>query len=283
MKLFETYQDLISYYKNIQIEIEKSYYEKHHIKPRCMGGDNSQENLIKLPFEAHIQAHLLLYKECENLKDKKRNLLAAMIISGQRHISADELMLKLQDKEFCDMINFIRQNANKKNIGRVCIHKDEIVKKVFPDELEKFLEDGFEVGMPKSFILKINATKEIRGNLHKGNGGYKFTNEDKLEISKRTKEGMQKAKEKGISVGRPIGLAASNKGKIQITDGIHNKYIFENEAIPAGWNIGSTQRHPPKKWMTNGTDSLAVTFDKIDEYLSKGWHYGRVMKKRDAE
>lgn len=281
MKLFETYQELISYYKDIQDEVEKTYYEKHHIKPKCMGGSNSQENLIMLPFEAHIQAHLLLYKECENLKDKKRNLLAAMIISGQRHISADETLLKLQDQNFCDMINFIRQNANKKNVGRICIHKDEVIKKVFPDELEKFLEDGFEIGMPKSFILKVNATKEVKGNLHKGNGGYKLTNEDKLKISKRTKEGMQKAKEKGISVGRPIGCDASNKGKIQITDGVKNRYIFKDETIPNGWHLGSTQHHTDEekakqhgKWVNNGVKNLKVSENEISKYLDSGWSLG---------
>lgn len=283
MKLFETYHDLIQFYLSCQDLVEKDYYEKHHILPRSMGGKNEKENLIKLPFEAHVQAHLLLYKESKNADDKKRNLLGALIITGQRHISAEKLEELMKDDEFCKMITYVRQNANKKNTGRIIIHKGDICKKVFPDELDKFLSNGFTFGFPEGFIEKVNKTKEERGTLHQGNCGYKLTEEDKKKISEKTKLGMQKAKEKGISIGHPVGLAASNKGKIQITDGIHNKYIFENEIIPAGWNIGSTQRHPPKKWMTNGTDSLAVTFDKIDEYLSKGWYYGRTMKKCNAK
>jgi hypothetical protein len=38
------------------------YTEKHHIVPRSLGGDNSQENLIKLSAEDHVRAHLLLAK-----------------------------------------------------------------------------------------------------------------------------------------------------------------------------------------------------------------------------
>ena len=38
------------------------YTEKHHIKPKSLGGDNSKENLIRLTAEDHVHAHLLLAK-----------------------------------------------------------------------------------------------------------------------------------------------------------------------------------------------------------------------------
>ena len=38
------------------------YKELHHIIPKCMGGDNSKENLIKLTARQHYLAHWLLYK-----------------------------------------------------------------------------------------------------------------------------------------------------------------------------------------------------------------------------
>jgi hypothetical protein len=38
------------------------YYEKHHIIPKCLGGDNSKENLTLLTAEEHWVAHLLLVK-----------------------------------------------------------------------------------------------------------------------------------------------------------------------------------------------------------------------------
>lgn len=38
------------------------YVERHHIIPRCMGGTNSQENLIFLSYNEHCLAHLLLAK-----------------------------------------------------------------------------------------------------------------------------------------------------------------------------------------------------------------------------
>lgn len=38
------------------------YTETHHIIPRCLGGDDSSENLVKLTARQHFLAHWLLYK-----------------------------------------------------------------------------------------------------------------------------------------------------------------------------------------------------------------------------
>lgn len=38
------------------------YFEKHHIKPRCLGGGDDPENIIRLSPEDHLFAHLLLAK-----------------------------------------------------------------------------------------------------------------------------------------------------------------------------------------------------------------------------
>jgi CRISPR/Cas system Type II protein with McrA/HNH and RuvC-like nuclease domain len=45
--------------RELQDEI---YYEVHHILPRCLGGDDSSENLVKLTAEEHYVAHQLLVK-----------------------------------------------------------------------------------------------------------------------------------------------------------------------------------------------------------------------------
>jgi hypothetical protein len=39
------------------------YYERHHIKPRCLGGSNDEDNLIDLYAKEHFIAHKLLADE----------------------------------------------------------------------------------------------------------------------------------------------------------------------------------------------------------------------------
>jgi len=45
--------------KNHMVDV---YYENHHILPKCLGGTDSNDNLVKLTAREHFIAHLLLIK-----------------------------------------------------------------------------------------------------------------------------------------------------------------------------------------------------------------------------
>lgn len=57
------YDKLINKAKERGLDKSKlnGYYEKHHIKPRCLDGNNENDNLVLLTYREHILAHLLLY------------------------------------------------------------------------------------------------------------------------------------------------------------------------------------------------------------------------------
>jgi hypothetical protein len=59
--------------------VEGVYYEKHHILPRYLGGDNSKLNLVYLEFREHILAHYILWRCYNNIEDK----IAYKMMSGQ--------------------------------------------------------------------------------------------------------------------------------------------------------------------------------------------------------
>jgi hypothetical protein len=59
MNYANIYDALISRAKTRVLD---SYTEKHHIVPRCMGGEDSPENLAELTPEEHYLAHQLLVK-----------------------------------------------------------------------------------------------------------------------------------------------------------------------------------------------------------------------------
>lgn len=57
----------------------QEYIEKHHIIPRCLGGDDGKENIVKLTPEEHYVAHQLLVK----MHPKHRGLVwAALQLAG---------------------------------------------------------------------------------------------------------------------------------------------------------------------------------------------------------
>ena len=60
MNYQKIYQSIISNAQTRLID-ENTYYEKHHILPKCMGGTNESTNLVKLTYREHFVAHWLLH------------------------------------------------------------------------------------------------------------------------------------------------------------------------------------------------------------------------------
>ena len=59
MNYSKIYNQLI---ERAKTRILEGYSEKHHIIPKCLGGSNNSENLVKLTPEEHYVAHQLLVK-----------------------------------------------------------------------------------------------------------------------------------------------------------------------------------------------------------------------------
>ena len=76
------YYKLINHYKNLVLE---GYVEKHHIIPKCIGGDNSPENLVKLPAKAHYVAHHLL---CKAYPDNMKLKYAFSFMSSRQSLTS---------------------------------------------------------------------------------------------------------------------------------------------------------------------------------------------------
>ena len=53
------YENLIRRAKQRKLDC---YLEKHHIVPKCLGGDDSDNNIVELTAREHFIAHLLLHK-----------------------------------------------------------------------------------------------------------------------------------------------------------------------------------------------------------------------------
>jgi hypothetical protein len=56
----EKYLDFIKQVGFINKPEDGEYYEKHHVIPKCLGGNNDKENLVWLKYKDHIKAHIIL-------------------------------------------------------------------------------------------------------------------------------------------------------------------------------------------------------------------------------
>lgn len=81
------YQSFINECKNKDLPQKR---EKHHIRPKSFGGNDSNENLILLSFADHLHAHFLLWKaEIKNTKP------------GPMTKAFFRMMGKRKDEEYC--------------------------------------------------------------------------------------------------------------------------------------------------------------------------------------
>ena len=70
------YNQIIERAKN---RILECYKEKHHIVPKCLGGDNNENNLVELTAREHFLCHMLLCEIYPN-ENKLKHVLFLMAI-----------------------------------------------------------------------------------------------------------------------------------------------------------------------------------------------------------
>jgi predicted RNA-binding Zn-ribbon protein involved in translation (DUF1610 family) len=99
MNYTRIYNELISKGKN---RILEGYHEIHHIIPRCMGGDNSSDNLVNLTPEEHYIAHLLLVK---------------MYPDNKSLVYAANMMANFNNKQYAWTKNLHSNNVSKQFTG----------------------------------------------------------------------------------------------------------------------------------------------------------------------
>ena len=84
MNYKKIYDALISRAQNRNLE---GYKEKHHIVPRCMNGNDEENNLIFLTPEEHFVAHELLVK----IYPEEYRLIFALIIMNGKNPTTNKL------------------------------------------------------------------------------------------------------------------------------------------------------------------------------------------------
>lgn len=182
-----------------RVKGQGTYYERHHIIPKCLGGSDKKENLVLLTAREHFICHQLLFKVHPNntklayafwgmcnLKDKNQERYKP---SSRTYQEAKELVTRLYKareitQEFRDKMSKVMKGVT---LGRK--HTEEAKRKiregrsknppVITEELRKRLSES---GKRKIF------TEEHRQNLSKACKLIK-----RLPISEETKKRMRES------------------------------------------------------------------------------------------
>lgn len=82
-KYLNWYWSIISTAKQ-RINCQSDYFEVHHVVPRCLGGTDAKENLVKLTAREHFVCHRLLTKITKG-KARRSMCFAMWAITKMRH------------------------------------------------------------------------------------------------------------------------------------------------------------------------------------------------------
>lgn len=157
----DKYCDLII--SNLNTNNMKGETQRHHIIPISyfkllnISCDNSEDNLVNLTYKDHILAHYFLERCISNDKLRGKNFFAIYKLCGSAKISKEELYHILEDNELLD--EFItyknyetifsaehRQKLSEVDKIMIYVWKDNIQTKIYPDQLEKYLSEGWISG-----------------------------------------------------------------------------------------------------------------------------------------
>jgi hypothetical protein len=292
MNYTKIYNQLIERARNRKEERD-GYYERHHIIPKCMGGSDDKDNLVKLTAKEHFVAHKLLveiypdngklihsyWRMANNKNDDRREYIVGsreyerLKIKHAKEVSIRQrgTIMKWKDNE-----------ARSKKIGD--FHRGKVVseetKKLIKKRLKKWYEENESPRLGKTL------SEETKQKIREGNLGKKLSEEVKAKIKNLMLE-------KGIT-GVPISnehkenIKKSIQKRKWINDGKINKKINPDDIIPDGWVVGRiiSEDHKQKirgislgntnslgkKWITNGINKRQIN---PNEELPIGWTYGK--------
>lgn len=272
---------------NLKTKKEKYRTAAHHIIPRHyfkglnLPEDNSKNNLVNLCHTDHCKAHLYLSLASKTAKYISANAGAMWFILGhpqsRKNISEDDIEKFLEYIDSIDFESIIdyskseeckakhrqkvwitdgkieiqinkgeqppkgfkngRLKINTDNSNTVWVNNGKIQKHIKKDALLEYLDSGYVLGMlPRcdswyQNVGRYERTPEIRKNISKSNKSH--LPEVRAKISNSLK-----------------GSSSATKGRISITDGVKNKFIFKEQLVEyenLGWHRGSTQNHRKRK------------------------------------
>lgn len=140
----------------------RGYYEKHHILPRCMGGEDENYNYVLLTALEHIIVHIILYK----LYSDNINLLYSIQRTARPGLTSQSLM-SINRRDACSkipdilkIISKFRENHRNSLVKAVVCYdiKTNKVIRVYEDGVISSKKDGFSYKNIGSVLSKKRNT-----------------------------------------------------------------------------------------------------------------------------
>lgn len=219
-KYAKLYHRIIAKYGHQEKPGDAQYYERHHITPRSMGGNDERSNLVYVRVRVHFLLHVILAKAVK-ASYRKRAIWCVICFSANNEKQMVRRKLKSR------FVQSIREEhiTNLKTLKWYNNGLETI--RLFPEEnVPKDFAKG-RLKLPSragvKYITDGVATRRIKADQPLPEGWY---------------YGQKPERVKQISSQGKKHKMGSGTGRVWINNGSQNKYIYVEQGIPEGWVKG---------------------------------------------
>lgn len=151
-----------------------------------------------------------------------------------------------------------KRKIGEKRRGKICVVKNEVVRVISKEELEKYQEDGWERGLSKERNKKVASTKMGEKNPMYGKHWSEESKRKMLETKYKNGTNFHSEHTKQI-------LAEKNRKKAQ--DPEFRKKLSEAAKGKNAWSKG-------RKRINKDGVTKAVLPEEVEKYIKEGWQLG---------
>jgi hypothetical protein len=193
--------------ENAKTKQYDTYHETHHIIPRCMGGTDDKDNLVKLSYREHFICHCLLPKFCKKKQHKIKMVYSLIFMLGVNEDSKDKKIFTSYQYEY------VKKIAKENLIGE----NNPFYGKKHTEESRKKMSEGQR--------LAKESGKKLQ----------KHTDETKEKLSIAAKNRSPETKRKQAETLRKF---YSENNVSWYTNGKDSRMIKDSDPIPDGYYPG---------------------------------------------
>lgn len=209
------------------------YCERHHIVPKCLGGDNSKTNIVKLLPKEHYIAHMLLF----NMYPNNNHLAYAfwMMSNGNK---PTERMYRVGGKVYEEIRNkFVEIIINREPTFKGKSHSEESKQKI----------SNTKKGKPGTWIGKTHS-EESKIKMSQSAKGRKLSIETKQKMSEfhtgknKSEETKQKMRDNAKGIGNNYLLYLKKTGLPHARSKTILQFSLDGSFIKEWINAGEAAR-----------------------------------------
>lgn len=239
MDYLKIYNQLI---KRAKKRKEINIYEIHHIIPKCIGGNDDKENLVKLSPREHFIAHKLLCKIYSY--SGIRYAFCMMVYTSMNFVKnkqncSTKRYYNISSKDYEECRLFLKLDTSKRFKNKIYINNGEVQIVIDKSELNNFLNNEWKLGKLPFSEEALNSIREKAKNR-------------KITIKTR----IQKSNSVSGSKNPAYNTKMMNK------DGINKRVKIEeiNNFLNNGWKIGMiTKKYKNRKDNLNLSNANKAT------------------------